>query len=75
MKDMLGMNTDEMHEVFAEWNKGDLDSYLIEITRIFWLTRTKTINRLWNTSSIPPAKKAPANGPALPPSNTVCLSP
>ena len=33
MKDMLGMNTDEMHEVFAEWNKGDLDSYLIEITR------------------------------------------
>ncbi|MDD4641566.1 MAG: decarboxylating NADP(+)-dependent phosphogluconate dehydrogenase, partial [Bacteroidales bacterium] len=33
MKDMLGMSTDEMHEVFAEWNKGDLDSYLIEITR------------------------------------------
>ena len=24
---------DEMHEVFAEWNKGELDSYLIEITR------------------------------------------
>ena len=24
--------TDEMHEVFAEWNKGELDSYLIEIT-------------------------------------------
>ena len=22
-----------MHEVFAEWNKGELDSYLIEITR------------------------------------------
>jgi len=33
MKDLLGMNADEMHEVFAEWNKGDLDSYLIEITR------------------------------------------
>jgi 6-phosphogluconate dehydrogenase len=31
------MNTDEMHEVFAEWNRGDLDSYLIEITAIFWL--------------------------------------
>ncbi|MDD4362091.1 MAG: NAD(P)-binding domain-containing protein, partial [Bacteroidales bacterium] len=30
MKDMLGMSTDEMHEVFSEWNKGDLDSYLIE---------------------------------------------
>ena len=33
MKNVLGMNADEMHEVFAEWNKGDLDSYLIEITR------------------------------------------
>lgn len=32
MKDVLGMSADEMHEVFAEWNKGDLDSYLIEIT-------------------------------------------
>ncbi len=33
MKDMLGMNDDEMHEVFKTWNEGDLDSYLIEITR------------------------------------------
>ena len=33
MKDLLGMSADDMHEVFAEWNKGDLDSYLIEITR------------------------------------------
>jgi len=33
MKEGLGMSADEMHEVFAEWNKGDLDSYLIEITR------------------------------------------
>jgi len=28
----LGLSTDELHEVFAEWNKGELDSYLIEIT-------------------------------------------
>ncbi len=33
MKDGLGMTPDEMHEVFAEWNTGELDSYLIEITR------------------------------------------
>ena len=33
MKDLLGMSADEMHEVFKEWNEGDLDSYLIEITR------------------------------------------
>jgi 6-phosphogluconate dehydrogenase len=33
MKGLLGYSTDQMHEVFAEWNKGELDSYLIQITR------------------------------------------
>lgn len=33
MRDYLGMSADEMHEIFAEWNKTELDSYLIEITR------------------------------------------
>ena len=33
MKDLLNMSYDEMHEVFKEWNEGELDSYLIEITR------------------------------------------
>src|SRR6266498_60738 len=33
MKQGLGMKPEEMHNVFAEWNKGELDSYLIEITR------------------------------------------
>ncbi|WP_456320331.1 decarboxylating NADP(+)-dependent phosphogluconate dehydrogenase [Parapedobacter deserti] len=33
MKAVLGMTADEMHEVFKEWNEGELDSYLIEITR------------------------------------------
>lgn len=33
MKEGLGMSNEEMHEVFAEWNKSELDSYLIEITR------------------------------------------
>lgn len=33
MKDVLGMTPDEMHEVFKEWNEGELDSYLVEITR------------------------------------------
>lgn len=32
LKDGLGLNADELHEVFAEWNKGELDSFLIEIT-------------------------------------------
>jgi 6-phosphogluconate dehydrogenase len=33
MKELLGMSADEMHQVFKTWNEGDLDSYLIEITR------------------------------------------
>ena len=33
MREGLGMSAYEMHKVFAQWNKGKLDSYLIEITR------------------------------------------
>jgi len=33
MKDLLGLSYEEMHSVFEEWNKGELNSYLIEITR------------------------------------------
>jgi 6-phosphogluconate dehydrogenase len=33
LKNVLGMSAFEMHDVFAEWNKGELDSYLVEITR------------------------------------------
>jgi len=33
MKEGLGLSNEEMHKVFAEWNKTELDSYLIEITR------------------------------------------
>lgn len=33
MKELLGMSNAEMRDVFAEWNEGELDSYLIEITR------------------------------------------
>jgi 6-phosphogluconate dehydrogenase len=29
----LGLTADELHKVFTEWNKGELDSYLIEISR------------------------------------------
>lgn len=33
MKMILGLKASEMHEIFAEWNKAELNSYLIEITR------------------------------------------
>jgi 6-phosphogluconate dehydrogenase len=32
LKDVAGLTTDELAGVFEEWNKGDLDSYLIDIT-------------------------------------------
>jgi 6-phosphogluconate dehydrogenase len=32
LKNILGLSAQEFHEVFSEWNKGELDSYLIEIT-------------------------------------------
>jgi 6-phosphogluconate dehydrogenase len=33
MKTGLGLTPDQMHEILAEWNKGELNSYLIEISR------------------------------------------
>lgn len=32
LKNVLGLDAKEFHSVFTEWNKGELDSYLIEIT-------------------------------------------
>jgi 6-phosphogluconate dehydrogenase len=43
LKHVLGMDAQKLHEVFSEWNKGDLDSYLIEITAdIFTKTDDET---------------------------------
>ncbi len=33
MKVLVGLNHDRMHQIFSTWNEGELDSYLIEITR------------------------------------------
>ena len=33
MKDGMGLGYDQLHEIFSAWNEGDLDSFLIEITR------------------------------------------
>ncbi len=32
LKHVLGMDAEQLHETFTEWNSGELDSYLIEIT-------------------------------------------
>ena len=33
LKDGLGLDNERLYDIFAQWNKGELDSYLIEITR------------------------------------------
>jgi len=33
MKEALGLSNEELYDVFTDWNRGELDSYLIEITR------------------------------------------
>ncbi|EGF78031.1 hypothetical protein BATDEDRAFT_35875 [Batrachochytrium dendrobatidis JAM81] len=33
LKDVLGLSHDEMGDIFDEWNRGELDSFLVEITR------------------------------------------
>src|SRR5437588_8204936 len=43
MKALVGLDAPRLHEVFARWNQGPLDSYLIEITRdIFGFTDQET---------------------------------
>jgi len=43
----VGLNNDELHEVFKQWNEGELQSFLVEITAdIFKQQDDKTGNRL-----------------------------
>jgi 6-phosphogluconate dehydrogenase len=47
LKDALGMSNENLYEIFSRWNSGELDSYLIEITRdIFSVVDPETDNAL-----------------------------
>ena len=47
MKRGLGLNDDELHDVYSAWNNGELNSYLMEITgHIFSVVDEKTGTRL-----------------------------
>jgi 6-phosphogluconate dehydrogenase len=47
LKDGLGLSNEKLYEVFSQWNTGELDSFLIEITRdIFSVVDPKTGNAL-----------------------------
>jgi len=43
MKDLVGLTYDEMYEVFKDWNEGELQSYLIEITRDILNTKENNV--------------------------------
>jgi len=64
MRNGLGMSADEMHGVFAEWNKGD--SRQLPRSRspaISSARRMTTARRSSTRSSTPPVRRAPASGP------------
>jgi len=47
LKNVVGLNNDELHTVFKKWNEGEMQSFLIEITRdIFLKEDDLTKNRL-----------------------------
>jgi len=62
MKNGLGMSADEMHGVFTEWNKGELDSYLIEISRDILGYKDEDGSPLVEKILDTAGQKAPANG-------------
>ena len=45
LKNALGLTNDELYDVFAEWNRGELDSYLIEITRDIFSVKDEETGR------------------------------
>ena len=46
MHEALGLSNEELYDVFAEWNRGELDSYLIEITRDIFSVKDPETRRL-----------------------------
>jgi 6-phosphogluconate dehydrogenase len=45
MRDGFGVGADELADIFAEWNRGDLESYLIEITAIILRTKDEATGK------------------------------
>ena len=64
----LGLNNDELHEVYKQWNEGEMQSFLIEITAdIFKQQDDKTSNRLVDMILDKAGSKGQANGhPRMP---------
>jgi 6-phosphogluconate dehydrogenase len=45
LKHAVGLPNDELHEVFAEWNRGELESYLVEITRDIFTVKDRATGK------------------------------
>ncbi|WP_343152897.1 NADP-dependent phosphogluconate dehydrogenase [Buchnera aphidicola] len=46
LKSVLGLNNKEISDVFSDWNKGELNSYLIDITKYIFLKKDEKNNDL-----------------------------
>lgn len=65
LKDVAGLTNDELGAVYTEWNQGELDSYLIEITsKIFGKKDDETGKHLVDVILDRAAQRAPASGRA-----------
>ena len=63
LKSALGYRTSELYDVFTQWNRGELDSYLIEITRdIFSVKDPETGKDLVDLILDAPVPRALENG-------------
>ncbi|EUA88751.1 6-phosphogluconate dehydrogenase, C-terminal domain protein [Mycobacterium ulcerans str. Harvey] len=64
LRDGLGMSAPQIADVFSEWNKGDLDSYLVEITaEVLRQTDAKTGKPSSTSFWTRPSRRAPVAGP------------
>ncbi len=51
LRDVAGLSNEELYDVFAEWNRGELQSYLIEITRDIFSVKDEGGSGSWSTRS------------------------
>lgn len=59
----VGLTNDELYQVFKEWNEGELESYLIEITRDIFTVKDKETGAAWSTRFwTRPVRRAPGSG-------------
>jgi len=63
LKQAVGLSNDELYDVFQQWYEGDLNSYLIEITRDIFSVATRRPAGTWSIrSSIRLGQRGPASG-------------